>query len=220
MMGVKLPIVRGNEENPSGPRGNDNPGGSRRGQKPMQQSQSKVQEFEATALPWLDAVYDTALRFTRGDTATAEDIAQETFLRAFSKWSTFQPGTNCRAWLLRIAYTVFVDDYRRRQRERLRAVDPAGDDDHPAQDPVDDAPGPEEEALRQLDGAALQRALDELPDPFRDTFILVAIRELSCQEAADVMGVQRGTVLSRLHRARGKLRAELQPTVRPAGDDG
>jgi RNA polymerase sigma-70 factor, ECF subfamily len=186
----------------------------------MQPSQSKVEEFEATALPWLDAVFDTALRLTRGDTATAEDVTQETFLRAFSKWSTFQPGTNCRAWLLRIAYTVFVDDYRRRQREHLGVADPLGDEEHPPHEPADDAPGPEEEALRHLDGAALQQALDELPDPYRDTFILVEIRELSCQEAADVMGVRRGTVLSRLYRARGKLRAALQPTLRPVGDDG
>jgi RNA polymerase sigma-70 factor (ECF subfamily) len=173
--------------------------------------ESARQRFEATALPFLDVVYDSALRLT-GDPTTAQDLTQETFLRAFRAFGSFRPGSNCRAWLLRITYNLFCNEYRRRR--RLREL-PA-DDDRP--DPLEELaaadPGPEESALRVLDHEALHRALARLPEDFRTAVTLVDIHGLSCAEAAEVMGTPRGTVLSRLHRARGRLRRQLVPELR------
>jgi RNA polymerase sigma-70 factor (ECF subfamily) len=166
--------------------------------------------FEATALPFLDVVYDSALRLT-GDPAAAQDLTQETFLRAFRSFSTYRQGTNCRAWLLRIAYNLFCTEYRRRG--RLPESTPLDD----GTDPLDQLPAadpdPEEAVLRLLDHEALHRALARLPDDFRMVVVLVDIHGLSCAEAAEVMGTPRGTVLSRLHRARLRLRAMLVPEL-------
>ncbi|HYT26159.1 MAG TPA: sigma-70 family RNA polymerase sigma factor [Actinomycetota bacterium] len=162
--------------------------------------------FEATALEFLGPVYDYAYRLT-SDSSEAQDLTQETFLRAFRSFDSFQPGTNCRAWLFRIAYNLSCNDYRRRLRmPRVDQVDKHAD---LFADLASDAPGPEEQVLRLLDGEALHRALAELPDRFRDAVILVEIHGLSCAEAGEVMGTPRGTVLSRLHRARGRLRQLL-----------
>jgi RNA polymerase sigma-70 factor (ECF subfamily) len=172
--------------------------------------------FEATALPYLDVVYDSALRLT-GDAASAQDLTQETFLRAFRAFGTFRPGSNCRAWLLRIAYNLFCNEYRRRR--RLRELPQLDDGPDPIAELAADDPGPEESALRLLDHEALHRALARLPDDFRMAVTLVDIHGLSCAEAAEVMGTPRGTVLSRLHRARGRLRRMLIPELRRVDAD-
>ena len=180
--------------------------------------ESSSQRFEDTALPFLDVVYDSALRLT-GDPSAAQDLTQETFLRAFRAFGSFQPGSNCRAWLLRIAYNLFCTDYRRRR--RLPEVPAAVylDGANPLEELVALEPGPEEAALRLLDSEALHRALDLLPDEFRTTVTLVDIHGLSCSEAATVMGTPRGTVLSRLHRARVRLRRLLVPELRRVDAD-
>jgi RNA polymerase sigma-70 factor, ECF subfamily len=180
--------------------------------------ESSSQRFEDTALPFLDVVYDSALRLT-GDPSAAQDLTQETFLRAFRAFGSFQPGSNCRAWLLRIAYNLFCTDYRRRRRlpEVPAAVYLDGAD--PLEELVALEPGPEEAALRLLDSEALHRALDLLPDEFRTAVTLVDIHGLSCSEAATVMGTPRGTVLSRLHRARVRLRRLLVPELRRVDAD-
>jgi RNA polymerase sigma-70 factor, ECF subfamily len=164
--------------------------------------------FEATALELLGPVHDYACRLT-GDSTEAQDLTQETFLRAFRSFDTFQPGSNCRAWLFRIAYNLACNDHRRRR--RMPRVEQVGKDSDLLAELASDAPGPEEQVLRLLDGEALHRALAELPDRFRDAVILVEIHGLSCAEAGEVMGTPRGTVLSRLHRARGRLRRLLAP---------
>jgi RNA polymerase sigma-70 factor (ECF subfamily) len=178
--------------------------------------ESSGQRFEDTALPFLDVVYDSALRLT-GDPSAAQDLTQETFLRAFRSFSSFQQGSNCRAWLLRIAYNLFCTDYRRRR--RLPELSGFGYAD--GADPLDELatlePGPEEAALRLLDSEALHRALGRLPVEFRTAVTLVDIHGLTCGEAASVMGTPRGTVLSRLHRARLRLRKLLVPELDPEG---
>lgn len=169
---------------------------------------SAAERFETTALPFLDVVYDSVLRLT-GDPTAAQDLTQETFLRAFRAFDSFEPGSNCRAWLLRIAYNAFCNDYRKRR--RFPEAQPVDDDtDLLAEQPAEQ-PGPEEEALRLLDHEALHRALAQLPEDFRMAVTLVDIHGLTCAEAAQVMGTPRGTVLSRLHRARGHLRRRLLP---------
>jgi RNA polymerase sigma-70 factor, ECF subfamily len=166
--------------------------------------------FEETALPHHDVVYRANLRIT-GDPATAQDLTQETYLRAFRSFSSFQSGTNCRAWLLQIAHNVFCRDYRQRKRITWRTAD---DDEFdqlalvPGQ-----MPDPEEEVLRQLDRDELRHALAQLPETFRTAIVLVELQGLSCEEAAAVMGTPRGTVLSRLYRGRARLRQILEEKV-------
>jgi RNA polymerase sigma-70 factor, ECF subfamily len=170
--------------------------------------QSTADRFEAVALPFIDVVYDSALRLT-GDPTAAQDLTQDTFLRAFRAFDSFEPGSNCRAWLLRIAYNAFCNDYRKRR--RFPQAHPVDDEaDLLAEQPTEH-PGPEEQTLRLLDQEALHRALAQLPEDFRMAVTLVDIHGLTCAEAAQVMGTPRGTVLSRLHRARGRLRRLLLP---------
>jgi RNA polymerase sigma-70 factor, ECF subfamily len=179
--------------------------------------QATRERFEETALPFLDVVYDSVLRLT-GDPTNAQDLTQETFLRAFRSFDTFQAGSNCRAWLLRIAYNLFCNDYRKRRR-LPEAFTTDGDGTDPLDDLAADEPGPEEAAIRLLDHESLHWALARLPEEFRTAVTLVDIHGLSCAEAAEVMGTPRGTVLSRLHRARGRLRKLLIPEMRPVDAD-
>ncbi len=167
---------------------------------------SMHERFEATALPLHDSIYRANLRMT-GDPVMAQDLTQETYLRAFRAFDSFEAGTNCRAWMLQISHNLFCRDYRGRKRITYRT---AADDD------VDvlaqfraDVPNPEEEALRQLDREALRRAISKLPEPYRVAVTLVELQGLSCEEAAAVMGTPKGTVLSRLFRARERLRRLL-----------
>ena len=143
------------------------------------------ERFEATALPLHDSIYRANLRMT-GDPVMAQDLTQETYLRAFRAFDSFQAGTNCRAWMLQISHNLFCRDYRGRKRITYRT---AADDD------VDvlaqfraDVPNPEEEALRQLDREAMRRAISKLPEPYRVAVTLVELQGLSCEEAAAVMG--------------------------------
>ena len=163
--------------------------------------------FEETALPLHDVVYRANLRIT-GDPAAAQDLTQETYLRAFRSFDSFETGTNCRAWLLQIAHNVFCRDYRQRKRVTWRT---AGDDDFDLLAHVPgQMPDPEEEVLRRLDRDELRQALAQLPEPFRTAIVLVELQGLSCEEAATVMGTPRGTVLSRLYRGRVRLRKILE----------
>jgi RNA polymerase sigma-70 factor, ECF subfamily len=176
-----------------------------------------LQEFEAATVPHMNALYDAALRLA-GDQATAQDLTQETYLRALRSFGTFEPGTNSRAWLLRIQYNLFCTQYRRGRRMPLVWLDEGEAD--PSLDLPSAEPGPEEEAVRRLDREAVRRAIAQLPEDFRVTVTLVDIDGLTCAEAATVMGVPRGTILSRLHRARRRLEAMLLPELgRVQADD-
>jgi RNA polymerase sigma-70 factor, ECF subfamily len=172
--------------------------------------------FEATAVPHMDTLYDAALRLTSDRTA-AQDLTQETMLRALRSFSTFEAGTNCKAWLLRIQYNLFCTQYRRERRLPLVWLDAS---EEPTIEPASFEPGPEEQAVRELDRESVRRAIARLPEEFRTAVTLVDIHGLSCAEAAEVIGVPRGTILSRLHRARRRLEALLLPELgRVRADD-
>jgi RNA polymerase sigma-70 factor, ECF subfamily len=174
-----------------------------------------LEGFEAATVPHMDALYDAALRLA-GDRATAQDLTQETYLRALRSFDTFEAGSNCRAWLLRIQYNLFCTQYRRGRRMPLVWLD-EGETDPELPSPE---PGPEEQTVRELDREAVRRAIARLPEDFRLAVTLVDINGLTCAEAATVMGVPRGTILSRLHRARRRLEAMLQPELgRVQADD-
>lgn len=172
--------------------------------------------FEATAVPHMNTLYDAALRLT-GERAAAQDLTQETMLRALRSFSTFRAGSNCKAWLLRIQYNLFCTQYRKERRMSLVWLD--SDEESPTE-PASFEPGPEEQAVRELDRESVRRAIARLPEQFRTAVTLVDIHGLSCAEAAEIMSVPRGTILSRLHRARRRLEAMLLPELgRVQADD-
>jgi RNA polymerase sigma-70 factor (ECF subfamily) len=169
---------------------------------------TKDVEFERDALPWMEDVHRFALSLTR-DEADADDVVQETFLRAYRSWHTFIAGTDCRRWLFTICRNVFL-----RSRERQR---PMVDLEDGEQDAV--STGSVYEAARErgydaiyarLDLApALSDALEKLVEPFRTAVILVDVEDMSYESAAEVMHVPIGTVRSRLFRGRRLLQEQL-----------
>lgn len=173
-------------------------------------------EFEREALPWLDDVYRFALTLTR-DESDADDVVQETYLRAYRSWHTFIPGTECRRWLFTICRNAFL-----RSRERQR---PTVDLEDGEQDAL--AAGSVYAAARErgyddlyatLDLApALRDALDELAEPFRSAVILVDVEDMTYETAAQVMGVPIGTVRSRLFRGRRLLQEKLLTVAEDLG---
>jgi len=168
-------------------------------------------EFEEVALVHLDALYGAALRLS-GNQAEAEDLVQDTVLRAYEFFHQFAPGTNCKAWLLRILYRTFLN--------RRRGVRPtvAFDEDlaPPAGGSHSSAAGsPEEDFLRKATGEEIQRALGLLPERFRLPVILADLEGLTYREIAEVCGCPVGTVMSRLHRGRAHLREALRELIEP-----
>jgi RNA polymerase sigma-70 factor (ECF subfamily) len=165
--------------------------------------------FEHECLGHLDAVYRAARRFTR-DEDRARDLVQDTMVRAYRAFDSFTPGTNGRAWLLSIVYSVFINGYHHQRRrpvtvsmealearfaERLLAAPEAGPDTTVSDEDV-------------------LAALDQLPEEFRATVLLVDVDELSYEDAAKALDCAVGTVRSRLHRARRLLAVALEDHVR------
>jgi len=159
----------------------------------------------------LDTLYSVAARMTRS-TAEAEDLVQDTIVKAMRARDQFEPGTNLKAWLLRIQTNTFINRYRRGGMERDLF-------DGPDADPLADGwigassmraiRDPETQALAPLVEAEIARALEEIPEDFRLAVILSDVEELSYKEIADVMGCPIGTVMSRLHRGRKLLQSKL-----------
>ncbi|WP_079170058.1 sigma-70 family RNA polymerase sigma factor [Mangrovactinospora gilvigrisea] len=157
--------------------------------------------FERDALPYLDRLYAAALRMT-GDRADAEDLVQDTYVRAFRSFHTYTDGTNLRAWLYRILTNTWINTYRGRR----RAPQTVELEDHHRESPRLAAPTAEDEALANLPDGALRRALAELRPEVRLSLWLADAEGCSYREIAEITGVPRGTVMSRLHRARHRLR--------------
>ncbi len=176
-----------------------------------------MSEFEQVALIHLDALYRTALWLTR-NRADAEDVVQETCLRAFRGFHRFNPGTNCRAWLLTILRNVFLNRVRRGSRETLEGdstVWEAGPDS--ATQEAGSAGSPEEEFFQTVVHGDVDRALKALPVVFREAVILADLEGLTYKEVAEVLGCPMGTVMSRLSRGRHLLRRSLQRFAREHG---
>ncbi len=175
--------------------------------------------FEAEVKPHLDTVYAAALRLTRSP-SDAEDLVQDSLVRAYRFYDRFEAGTNFKAWLLRIQMNTFVNRYRRQQRERNVF-------DGPMATPVGESSvsrssmraltDPVGEAQRSLIGKEITRAFDALPEESRAMVLLADVEELSYREIADVVGCPIGTVMSRLHRARKQLQISLQAQAEQLG---
>jgi RNA polymerase sigma-70 factor (ECF subfamily) len=165
----------------------------------------KAERFRAAALPYLDDVY-TLARYLLRNTADAEDAAQECYLRAFRHFETFRGGP-IKPWLLAILRNVCRAEYARRG--TLAAVVDNLDEAENASDGLwsEAQHSPETETLQRLDGESMQQLIAQLPSAFREALVLREVNDLSYREIADVTGVPVGTVMSRLARARGLLRA-------------
>ena len=165
-------------------------------------------QFEEEALELADQVY----RVARGVSRTkeeAEDLMQETYARAFRSWQSYTPGTNLRAWLLRILTNLNIDRGRRAQ--RAPDSQPLEEGDYFLYNRIEAATGEteEERVLQRLSQDNVAEALAEVPHDFRDVVVLVDIGEFSYAEAAQILDIPIGTVMSRLHRGRRILKKEL-----------
>ncbi len=170
------------------------------------------EQFEREALVHLDALYGLATRLTR-DERDAEDLVQDTLLRAFRFFDRFEEGTHCKAWLFKILHNNFINKYRKRARDReiAAALSPAeGAGATVSHGAADAARDPERAILEGVLSQDVQRALDSLPDEFRAAVILSDLEELSYREIADVMECPIGTVMSRLYRGRRLLQQALR----------
>jgi RNA polymerase sigma-70 factor (ECF subfamily) len=174
--------------------------------------------FEREVLPILPNLYGAALRLTRNP-QDAEDLVQETFLRAYRGFAGFQEGTNLRAWMYRILTNTFINTYRKKQREPVTVQDDDIEDwylyDRLGGSTVEASA--ESEVLEKLPDEDVQRALEALPEGFRMAVLLADVEGFSYKEIAEIMDVPIGTVMSRLHRGRKALQKALWETVRERG---
>lgn len=169
--------------------------------------------FEAEAMPYLDDLYRVALRTTRRP-ADAEDLVQETLLRAYKAWDGFEAGSNCKAWLLRILMNTFITTYRRGRTARAFAERDARETSQAlyggrAEEAADPARAHEDVLSDEV-----THALAALPDAYRVVVVLSDVEGLKYREIADALAIPVGTVMSRLHRGRRQLEEALADHAR------
>ncbi len=173
--------------------------------------EQRSDRFERTALPFLDQLYSAGLRLTRNP-ADAEDLVQETFVKAFAAFHQFEEGTNLKAWLYRILTNTYINIYRKKQREpQQHGVDEIEDWSlaRAAGHTAAGLPSAETQALDHLPDSDVKEALAALPDDFRMAVYYADVEGFSYKEIAEIMGTPIGTVMSRLHRGRKALQKSL-----------
>ena len=170
--------------------------------------------FEREAIPWIDDVHRFALSLTR-DESDADDVVQDTFLRAYRSWHTYMPGSDCRRWLFTICRNVFL---RSRERARPTVELEVTEIDAAVAGSLYAAPERFDDVLARLDLApAIADALANVPEPFRSTLLIVDVEDQSYESAAEMLDVPIGTVRSRLFRGRRLMQEQLLSYAADAG---
>jgi RNA polymerase sigma factor (sigma-70 family) len=164
--------------------------------------------FEELAMPLLDALYNFA-RWLAHDSDDAEDLVQETYLKALRSFASFQSGTNFRAWIFRILRNTFLSSRSTLERRTTVAID--SEEDGP--ELAVDTETPETILMNRSSSQLVQRAMDDLPVHYREALILCEVEEMSYQEIAEILSIPMGTVMSRLARARKAVRKSLLGTI-------
>jgi len=182
-------------------------------------AEQRRDRFERDALPYLDQLYAAAMRMTRNPT-DAEDLVQETFVKAYGNFHQFAVGTNLKAWLYRILTNTFINTYRKRQRQPQQANTDTVEDWQLAAAESHTSTGlrsAEMEALDHLPDSDVKEALQKLPEDFRLAVYLADVEGFSYKEIAEIMETPIGTVMSRLHRGRRGLQRLLTDYARERG---
>jgi RNA polymerase sigma-70 factor (ECF subfamily) len=186
---------------------------------PAQADQDLLERFERDVLPMLPSLYGAALRMTRNP-ADAEDLLQDTTLRAYRGFASFREGTNLKAWLYRILTNSFINTYRKKQREPKTVDGPEDLDEWFLFDRLGAqsvARSAEEDVLENIPDADVKEALESIPENIRTAVLLADVEGFSYKEIAEITGVPIGTVMSRLHRGRKALEKALYAVAKERG---
>jgi RNA polymerase sigma-70 factor (ECF subfamily) len=181
------------------------------------EAKQRREAFEALALEHFDALYNTAVRLTRNP-SEAQDLVQETFLKAFRFYHRFEPGTNIKAWLFTILRNTYINVYRKAARQQQVDYDQIAPFYADTADPlVWEDRSTVEDMLRHLVQDDVKRALEALPDDYRMVVLLADLEDFAYKEIAEIVGCPVGTVMSRLFRGRRLLRKSLAEFAKKSG---
>lgn len=175
--------------------------------------------FDEEAMPLLDQLYGGALRMTRNP-QDAEDLVQETYLKAYKNFGSFTPGTNLKAWLYRIMTNTYINSYRKKQRRPLETSADDVTDNQLYTSSSHDSTGLESaevEALKSMPNSRISDALNALNEDYRMVVYYADVEGMAYKEIAEVMDIPIGTVMSRLHRGRKQLRGMLKDVAQERG---
>ena len=180
---------------------------------PQESQAEREARFAREALPYLDQLYTAALRLTRHE-ADAEDLVQETYVKAFRAFHQFVPGTNLKAWFYRILGNTYISSYRKAQRAPRTTCTPELEDWQLAKvQPREASQSAEAEALARIPDSRVVEAMRSLVPKYRVAVYLADIEGFSYKEIAEIMAVPVGTVMSRLSRGRAQLKRCLAPAL-------
>jgi RNA polymerase sigma factor (sigma-70 family) len=168
------------------------------------QTDQPLAGFEELAMPLFDSLYNFA-RWLSHNSSDAEDLVQETYLKALRGFRSFQAGTNFRAWIFQILRNTFLSSCSKLDRRMTVALDSEGDE----QELAVDTKTPETILMNRSNSQLVQRAIDDLPVHYREALLLCEVEEMSYQKIAEILSVPIGTVMSRLARARKAVRATI-----------